>query len=70
MVVLWYIFSVGEMSITVSVRTRLPKSDPSAAGVPHDVEAEEAERLHRLRHVERHRALRVVQVPGHAARLG
>ena len=75
MFVLWYIFSVGEMSSTVSERTRRPWSRARRwptrppRSWPTTWKRDVAERLHHLDHVERHRALRVVRVVGQPLRL-
>ncbi len=60
----------GERLHAARVVARQAVRHASAAVVAHGVELDEAERLHGLHHVERHGALRVVGVPGHAARLG
>ena len=60
----------GERAHALAKVARQAMADAPAAVVADDVEAEEAERLHHFGHVERHRALGVVGVPRHAARLG
>jgi len=49
---------------------RQAMTDARAAVMADDMEGEEAERLHDLRHVERHGALRIVGMARQPARLG